>query len=193
MRSQTWRRVLLAVLILAVPVLAHSASLDTTLSLTIQSNMIGTATSFSTPTANAARAYTLALTSGTGADQADKVFYAQRTITASANDDLDLAGVLTDPLGATLTFVKVKAILIVAAAGNTNNVVVGNAAGTQFVGPFGAAAHTIAIAPGDMFLITKRGSAGWSVGAGSTDLLRIANSAGGTSVVYDIFIVGTSA
>src|SRR5688572_29561037 len=124
MRGHTWRRVMLAVLIVAVPFLAQAASLDTTVSLTIQSNMVGTATSFSTPTANAARAYTLALTSGTGADQADKVFYAQRTITASANDDLDLAGVLTDPLGGTLTFVKVKAILIVAAAGNTNNVVV---------------------------------------------------------------------
>jgi hypothetical protein len=168
-------------------------ALDTTISLGIATSLTGTATAFSTPSTAASRAYTLALTSGTGADQADKVFWGQRTITASSNDDIDLAGVLTDPYGATMTFVKVKAILIVAAAANTNNVVVGAAAATQFVGPFGANTHTISIGPGDMFLITRRAAAGWAVGAGSTDFLRIANSAGGTSVVYDIFIVGTSA
>src|SRR5262245_29934480 len=143
----------------------------------------------------AALAFTrsLSLTSGVGAGQADKVFDDIRTITASGNDDLDLAGVLVDAFGATVTFVKVKGIFVAADAGNTNNVVVGNAAATQFVGPFGAATHTVAIPPGGWFGICRSDVTGWAVGAGASDLLRIANSGAGTSVTYSIVILGTSA
>lgn len=148
---------------------------------------------FSTVRAAVDRTYSWSMSSGTGAEQGDVIWHAQRTITASANDDLDLAGVLTGALGAVVTFAKVKMILVSAAAGNTNNVIIGNAAATQFVGPFGAAAHTITLGPGDMFLITRRNLGGLTVGAGSSDILRLTNSAGGTSVVYDIVIVGTSA
>lgn len=133
------------------------------------------------------------LDDGTGAGQADKVWSDTRTINASSNEDLDLAGVLTDAFGAALTFAKVKIVVVAAAAGNTNNVVIGNAAATQFVGWFGAAAHTVAVPPGGVFCICRSDATGWAVGAGATDLLRIANSGAGTSVTYDIVIIGTSA
>ena len=132
------------------------------------------------------------LASGTGSSQADKVYQGQRTILASQSEDLDLAGVLTDIFGAVLTFVKVKAIYIKAASGNSNNVVVGAASATQFVAGFGANTHTWAIPPGG-FMFVSAPVAGWTVGAGSTDLLKIANSGAGTSVTYDIVVVGTSA
>jgi hypothetical protein len=127
---------------------------------------------------------------GTGLNQANAVFSDRRTLSASANEDLDLAGVLVSAFGATLTFTKIKAIFVGAAAANTNNVVVGGAAATQFVGPFGAATHTVAVPPGGVFMIATPTLAGWAVAAGSTDFLRIANSAGGTSVTYDILILG---
>jgi hypothetical protein len=133
------------------------------------------------------------LDSGTGANQADKVWSDTRTITASGTDDIDLAGVLTDAFGAGLTFVKVKIIAVSAASGNTNNVVVGNAAATQFQGPFGAVTHTVAVAPGGLFLVARADAAGWPVGAGTSDLLRVTNGGAGTSVTYDIVIIGTSA
>jgi len=133
------------------------------------------------------------LDSGTGANQADKVWSDTRTITASGTDDIDLAGVLLDAFGAALTFAKVKLIAVAAYAANTNNCVVGAAAATQFVGPFGAATHTVAVAPGGFFCITRPDAAGWAVGAGASDLLRVTNSAGGTSVTYDVVILGTSA
>jgi hypothetical protein len=132
------------------------------------------------------------LASGTGSSQADKIYQAQRTLSASATEDLDLAGVLTDIFGAAITFAKVKAIYIKAASGNTNNVVVGGASATQFVAGFGAATHTFAIPPGG-FLFVSAPVSGWTVGAGSADLLKVANSGGGTSVTYDIVVVGTSA
>jgi hypothetical protein len=126
---------------------------------------------------------------GSAAGQANIAFLDTRTIAASSNDDLDLAGVLPHPLGGTITFAVIRAIVIRAAAGNTNNVVIGAAASNQFVGPFGAATHTIALRPGEELVVTNRG-AGWSVTAGTGDILRIANSGSGTPVTYDIILIG---
>ncbi len=133
------------------------------------------------------------LSDGTGANQADKIYSDTDTLGASATRDIDLAGALTDILGLALTFVKVKGIFLAAAAGNVNNVVLGAAAATQFVGPFGAATHTAYAAPGGFIAFGRPDAAGWPVGAGASDLLRVANGGAGTSVTYNIVIIGTSA
>lgn len=166
-------------------------ALTTVLSARIAATLTGSG-DHATPRADIELSYSGDMATGTGASQSDKIFSDQRTLNASASEDLDLAGVLTDLLGAALTFVEVTAIFIKAAAGNTNNVVVGGAAATQFVGGFGAATHTWAIPPGGAFLVAAP-VAGWAVGAGATDLLKIANSGAGTPVTYDIVIVGRSA
>lgn len=134
----------------------------------------------------------ITMNTGTGASQADKMFSDRRTIALSSNEDLDLAGVLTDPFGVTVTFAKVKAIIITAASGNTNNVKVKPATTNGFLGPFNAAADTVSIPPGGSFMVAAPVS-GWTVTAGTGDLLNIANSGAGTSVTYDIVIIGTSA
>lgn len=67
----------------------------------------------------------LQFSNGTGADQADLLWADERTLAASASEDLDLAGVLADAFGATLGMAEVVMILVIAAAANTNNVVVG--------------------------------------------------------------------
>ena len=131
-----------------------------------------------------------AFTDGTGADQAQKLFTDQRTLAASANESLDLAGGLTDAFGATLTLTKVKAILVKAAAGNTNNVVVGGAASNAFTGPFGDASDTVAVKPGGTVMFVAPDANGYAVTAGTGDLLKVANSGAGTGVTYDIVIVG---
>lgn len=129
---------------------------------------------------------------GTGADQFKQIFTDTRTISASSNEDLDLAGTLVNALGQTITFTKIRAILIKAAAANVNNVVLGGAASNQFVGPFGAATHTIAVRPGGFFGIAANDATGYAVTAGTGDLLRVANSGAGSSVTYDIVILGTA-
>jgi len=132
-----------------------------------------------------------ALASGTTDVQADKAWGDTRTLAPSATEDLDLAGVLFDPFGDAFTLAEVVAILIMAAAANTNNVIVGNHATAAFVGPFGAAAHTRAIKPGGFDFWYA--PAGWPVTATTADLLKVLNSAGGTSVDYSAVIVGRSA
>lgn len=122
-----------------------------------------------------------------GVGQANILFSDQRTLVASANEDLDLAGVLADALGATIAAAEVVAIYVAAAAGNTNNVNVSRPA-TNGVPLFLAAGDGFAIGPGDFFLRTYR--SGVTVTAATGDLLNIANSGAGTPVTYDIVILG---
>lgn len=138
-------------------------------------------------------AATASLAQGTGANQSDRIYHETNTLGASATKDYDLAGVLTDIYGTVISFARVKAVAIFADAANTNNVVLGGAAATQWVGPFGAAAHTIHVRPGGALLFFCSDATGWPVGAGATDFLRAANSAGGTSVTYSIIVIGASA
>lgn len=133
----------------------------------------------------------LTLTSGTGNNQADLVFNDTRTVIASGTDALDLAGVLTGPLGGTLTFVKLKAVMVRAAVANANNVRL-NRPATNGVPLFLAASDGIDIPPGGVFLWAAP-VAGVTVTAGTGDLINIDNSGAGTSVTYDVVIIGTSA
>jgi hypothetical protein len=143
------------------------------------------------PTAPLSYSARTAYTPGTTAGKCDRLFKDTRTVAASANDDLDLAGGVTDAFGRTLTFVKVREIMIIATATNTNNVVVGGGS-NPFLGPFADATDKIVLAPGAQARITAP-AAGWTVTAGTGDILRIANSAGGTTVEYVIWVFGTSA
>lgn len=128
---------------------------------------------------------------GTAVGQADLAFADRRTLAASATENLDLAGALTDPLGAALTFGHVKAIYITAKKTNANGVVVGGAASNGFAGPFGGTTPTVTIPPGGVLLLAHPG-AGWAVTPATADLLKITNGGGSSSVQYDVVIIGTS-
>lgn len=132
----------------------------------------------------------MALSAGTAAvNQANIFFSDTRQLLASATEDLDLAGVLTDAFGATIAAAEVVAIFVKAHVTNMNSVIVG-AATQPFAGPLGATG-TYAVKPGEYYLAVSR--SGWAVGAGSTDDLKIANSAGGSVVDYDIAIIARTA
>ncbi|MFC9680003.1 hypothetical protein [Streptomyces sp. NPDC056948] len=136
----------------------------------------------------------VSLSSGTGAGKADRVFSDRRTLAASGTEDLDLAGSLVDAFGATITFARIKGIIVAAAAGNTNNVVVGAASSNPWATLLGAT-HTLTLRPG-AFVAVGTGVAdatGYAVTAGTADLLKVANSGAGTGVTYDIHIIGASA
>lgn len=131
------------------------------------------------------------LTDGTGADQAKQIFTDQRTLAASASENLDMAGVLANAFGTTLTFTKIRAIIIRAASTNTNNVLVGGHATAALVGWVSDATDVVVVRPGGIFVITAPDATGIAVTATTADMLKIANSSSGSSVVYDIVIIGT--
>jgi len=144
-------------------------------------------------TGNHSRQLALSLASGVGLNQADRIYSETRTLAASANVTLDLSGVLLDIFGAAILFARLKAIILLPLAANVNNVVMGAAAATIFLGPLGGATHTIATAPGGMTCLVAPTAVGWSVGAGATDFLMFANGGAGTGVTYDLILIGASA
>lgn len=135
-----------------------------------------------------------AFSSGTGAGQVDRVFTDTRTLSASGTEDLDLAGVLTDAFGATITFARIKAVIVTAAVANTNSVQVTRPASNGVV-LFMAAGDGIALRPGASFgwFAGAADATGVAVTASTGDLLTITNSAGTTGVSYTIVVLGCSA
>lgn len=129
------------------------------------------------------------LTNGTSADMANMIWTDTRTIVASGTDDLDLAGVLADAYGATITFTKIKGIIISAAAANTNLVLVGGNT-NGFVNWVADKTDIIKVRPGGTFALYANDSTGYAVTASTGDILTIANSSSGTSVTYDVVLIG---
>ena len=123
---------------------------------------------------------------GTGAGQANKWYRGYRTLAAGAADNLDLAGSLTDPFGNTLTFTGIKYIAIaLVSPDGTKKLTVGN--GTNpFNGPL-SSAGTVDVLDEQEFY--HPGASGWTVTAGTGDILKI-NNPGASSVTYCILIAG---
>lgn len=169
-------------------------TLSTVASLSVSANVSNTL-NLGGSAANLATTFGLSLTDGTGAGQGNTQFWDHRTLTASASESLDLAGSLTDPFGATVTFARIKLLVISADAANTNNVIVGAAASNAVASLFGATTHTAIVRPGCtlMWMAGTADATGYTVVAATGDLLKVANSGSGTSVSYSVIVIGANA
>lgn len=164
--------------------------LNVNIAATMQIDQTGSATiGGAIPMFSKGKTADVSLTDGSGSNQANKCYVATRTVLTAANDDLDLAGVLLDPLGNLLNFATIKGIVIRADPANTTNLTVSPAPANGFLGPFGASTHTLQLRPGGVLSFAAP-QTGWTVTAGTGDLLRVANAAG-ASANYTIEIVGT--
>ncbi len=129
------------------------------------------------------------MSNGTATGNVSQMWHDTRTLIASATEDLDFAGGLTNAFGVALTFVRIKFVLVVASSGNTNDVQVQRIA-TTGLPLFMADGDGIALGPGELFLYFSP-TTGKAVTATTDDTLTITNSAGSTSVTYTIIVVGT--
>lgn len=133
---------------------------------------------------------TFAFTNGTGANQATDYWSDTRTLGVSATEDLDLSGVLTNALGATVTADRIKAIAITASSGNTNSVNLTRPASNGV--PFMlAAGDGFGLTPGAGCIFVWPDANGINVTAATGDLITVTNSAGTTGVTYSIAILYT--
>lgn len=129
----------------------------------------------------------LDLVAGTAAiNQCDLMFQDTRTLAASATEDLDLAGSLTNAFGATMAAAELVLLFVKAHAANTNNVNVTRPA-SNGVPMFLAAGDGVAILPGEYFF--RLSEHGIPVTAATGDLITITNSGGTTGVTYDVVIL----
>ena len=129
------------------------------------------------------------LTNGTGANQADSVYTATVTIAGGATQSIDLKGALVDALGVAFTPAKLRLVKIVSRSSNTTNLTLFG--DVNSVPILNTAATTTALTPGDIFFQTNRSAAGWTVTAGTGDIIKIVNAAGASAVV-DVVFIGTS-
>ena len=145
--------------------------------------------------ASAAMAYSRSgsFQTGTGLNQADRMWSDKRQIAASGTDDLDLNGTaLQDPLGANLALLRIKVLAVYAYTTNINNVLLGAAAANPVTTILGATG-VLTIRPGGMLLLTAPDATAYAITAATADLLRFANSGAGSVVDYDVVIIGASA
>lgn len=132
------------------------------------------------------------LTDGAGANQVNRIWTDERTLAASATEDLDLAATLTDPFGATITFARVKALFVAASASNANNVVVGGAASNGFTTWVSGTTPAVLVRPGGLLALMAPDATGYAVTASTGDLLKVTNSGAGTGVTYQVIVIGSA-
>lgn len=130
------------------------------------------------------------MATGVASGLADLLWTDTRTLSASGTEDLDLKGSLLTPLGQAFTPAKLKGVIVHAASGNANDVNVSRSS-SNGVPLFAAAGDLIPVKPGGVFAWFAPGT-GVTVTAGTGDLITVANSSSGTSVTYDIVLLGTS-
>ena len=133
--------------------------------------------------------YAVALANGTGLGQANQVFHDRRTVNSGATDSLDLAGALVNTLGTTLTFTKIKGVIVYALPANTGNLGVARPA-SNGAPIFAAASDGLTLAPGGLFVLANPSAAGIAVTPATGDLFDITNGTG-TQQSYEIVIFGT--
>jgi hypothetical protein len=108
-----------------------------------------------------------------------------RTLGGSS-ESLDLAGSLVSRAGTSATFARVKSIVITADAANAGNLTIGggsNPWNTLFTG-------TVILRPGTQLIISTDDATGYTVTAGTGDLLQVAGASGYS---YEIAITGNVA
>lgn len=164
------------------------AGVSATIDLRISATLTGASHLGSAPQIKASVEKQLSFSPGTATiDQANTLYSETRTLSASASEDIDLAGAVADALGTTIADAEIVAVYVGAASGNTNDVQVTRPA-SNGAPIFLAAGDGLALGPGDFLALTYRKGVG--VTAGTGDLVHIANSGAGTSVTYDIIVVG---
>ena len=168
----------------------------TDLSMTLKVSLAGTTgkgLDLEAPASSPSLVEEISFAVGAGANQANEAFFDTRTLVGADSEDLDLAGVLENAYGETITFAAIKAIVIVKRSADAE-ITIGGASSNEFQGPFGATGdkHTIA-ADGGVFVAAKPDADGWPVVADTGDLLKILNDDGSNTATFDIGIIGESA
>lgn len=130
-----------------------------------------------------------AFADGAGLNQAEQVYAKSAQLAASGVDSLDLSGALTNGVGASVAFTKIKVIIITAATTNQSTITVGGNA-AAFASFLGGATQTLVVRPGGVFVLVAPDAAGYAVTASTADVLDITNDDGSNAADYSITLIG---
>lgn len=127
----------------------------------------------------------LPLAHGTGDGQVNQVYWDAFTIAGGATLSVDLAGVLTNPFGETITFTAIKMVAVRNTTASTNSILSVGAAGSTVL----TAVWTGLIAPQCFFFWSSRLS-GEGVVAATGDVLTIINTDATNTASGRVVILG---
>lgn len=129
---------------------------------------------------------------GTGPNQINFKYHDRRTVTLSTlTDDIDLAGVLADVFGDTITFIHIKEIVILnRATVSGEDLLIGGAAANAWNQPFNGSATAKDDCWASGIWVRSAPLSGIPVTAGSSDTLRVAHNGSVDDIDYDIVIKG---
>lgn len=143
------------------------------------------------PSSSGFAIFDITFANGTASEQANQEYIARYTITATTMQSIDLAGSLTNIFGTTITFATLKIIHVkLRSPDGTKAFRIGpqNVA-NAFIGPWGGSS-AIAYELCQTMYFAVAPYTGWTVTAGTVDLLNIYNP-GATSIDVDVWLVGT--
>ena len=125
-------------------------------------------------------------TNGSGANKVEAVVYDTGSIAASGSADIDLAGALKDPAGDLVVLTKVKGFLVK----NTSTVGDGIIVGGTFASWLGAASDAVKIMPGGSIVVSNPTESGYTVTAGSADVMTLTNLDAVNAQTYEVEVLG---
>lgn len=163
-----------------------TAGVEATISIQTRATQVGSG-DLGTPRAPSVLDIVKSFTAGTANDNQANLLYSDTiTLTTGQTANLDMAGVLATALGATITAAEVVAIVLQARSTNTTNIAFFGAAANSFNGPLTGTTPTLTLKPGDVAVLISPD--GWTVTAGTGDILSVVNAAG-ASADYDVLII----
>jgi hypothetical protein len=166
-----------------------AATLESRLQVNINSVLTNTS-GLTTASAPLQRVWTMALPTGVGASQSDKLYtLSNEPILTGATLSIDVKAALTDAFGAAFTPAKLRVVYIYASTANTTDLTLFGDANSVPI--LDTAATTTVLKAGGLFLKAQPAAAGIAVTAGTGDIIKIVNAAGATAYV-DVVLIGTS-
>jgi hypothetical protein len=132
--------------------------------------------------------YSIDLASGSGANQANVIYSASRSLADDVNETLDLyaSGTLTDSFGTALTMTRLKTIILYNTSTDASLKVGG---GTTPVALFADASDIMTLPPGGKLLFSAPDATGVLLSTNKN--LKLAHDGTGTSaLVYKIVVLG---
>lgn len=128
---------------------------------------------------------------GAGALAFNEIYCAVRTLAGGASETLDLYGGLTNEIGDTINFARIKSISIELLTTTTaSSITVGNAASNPWTGPLGGTTPTITIRNGGFFAASCSDATGFTVTNASADSLKVLNNDGSNTATYRLTLIG---
>lgn len=135
------------------------------------------------------KSYLTTLKNGIADNQANQLYTRVEELPPSSSVDVDLSGALEDVFGNTVTFTKVKAIILKSDATNLDTMTLGGGA-NAFADWLGSATDTVTLRTGGTFCLIAADNDAYAVTAGTGDILTIGNDSGTENAKFELTIVG---